>query len=194
MENYLRRKIGVLWRLEWVTRKSGKLMGTMEAHVHLIVFGCKFLPWQVVSRSWRAALRAVGPLDTKVQRIDAKKDVAYYVAKYAGKRSAPVVNLDIASYLNTGRAWGIHRRELLPWHDRHVCRVSDGRHIDLLENAACMTFKYFTRGAQEGFSLFGPLAKKVIDQMYNTALDESLLADYHAKVEKGEEARAKAGQ
>lgn len=172
VENYLGRKVAALWRLEWIDRKSGSRKGTMEAHVHLIVFGCKFLPWQVVSRSWRAALRAVGPLDTKVQKIDAEKKVAYYVAKYAGKKPSPNVNLDIASYLNTGRAWGIHRKDLIPWHERIVTRITNPDDVCIVENAACMTFPYFVRDSDSGFALFGPLARKVIDRITRTDLDE----------------------
>jgi len=174
MENYLNKKVGVLWRIEWKPRQSGANQGTMVPHVHLIVFDCKFIPWQRIRKWWRDVLRVDGPLCTDVQRIEGGKKVAGYVAKYCSKPMAKNPSLDIASYLNTGRHWGICRRELIPFCQRRIHRLTDPRHIQLAENAACMTFPYFTRDVQQGFSLFGPKAEKVIAEIYRTDIDDWL--------------------
>jgi hypothetical protein len=97
--------------------------------------------------------------------------VAMYVSKYCSKVTTNP-SLDYASYLNnTGRHWGIHRRNLIPWCERRVHRLTDPRHVQLCENAACMTFPYFTRGVNQGFSLFGKNAAKVIGEIYRTDVD-----------------------
>jgi len=172
MENYLGRKVGALWRVEWIDRKSGEFEGSWQAHVHLIVFDCKFIPWQKVRSWWRAALAVDGPLSTTIERIEGGgKKAAYYVSKYCGKKQ-PDLSLDIASYLNTGRAWGITRKELVPVHQRIVHRITDPRELQLLENGAAMTFPYFIRGVDEGFSLFGKNAVRIIDEILRTDLDK----------------------
>ena len=179
MENYLGRKVGVLWRIEWVPRKSGSRIGSMECHVHLIVFDCRFLPIENVRCWWRSALRAVGPIVVWIDKIEGGRDVGKYIAKYCGKISEGNRSLVYASYLNTGRHWGIQRRGLIPWCERTVTRLTEKRHIRLAENAACMTFPYFTRDVQQGFSLFGKNAVKVIAEICRTDLDDRLEAGYN---------------
>lgn len=161
IENYLERKVGALWRLEWVPRKSGARSGQWEAHVHLIVFGVRYIPYQEVNRAWRVALGAVGYVRTEVKRIQGGRDVAKYVSKYCSKK-AEASSLVNTSYLNApGRHWGIHRRELIPFADRFLMTNLTAEEIRLVENAACMTFKFFTRGTEQGFSLFGKNGKKI---------------------------------
>jgi len=171
IENYLDRKVGALWRLEWVPRKSGTLLGTMQAHVHLIVFGVRFIPYQEVNRAWRVALGAVGNVRTDVQKIRGGRDVAKYVSKYCSKKpeSSSLVN---TTYLNApGRHWGMHRRTLIPFANRFLLSSLSAEEIRLAENAACMTFKFFTRGTDQGFSLFGPNGKKVGEEILLRHID-----------------------
>lgn len=171
MEKYLGKEVGALWRIEWQDRKSGSLKGTMVPHVHLIVFDCKWLPWDQLSRLWQGVLAAAGPPVVDVQRIRGQRDVAKYVAKYAAKVN-PAHKLVIASYLNIeGRHWGIHRPDLIPW----CVRTWDLRYtpdeIALLENAAASKIPYFPKGTRSGFSLFGPVVKKVVAEIRARRID-----------------------
>jgi len=171
MENYLKKKVGALWRLEWVPRKSGNNAGQWHAHVHLIVFGVRYIPYQEVNQAWRVALGAVGYVRTEVQKIRGGRDVAKYVSKYCAKKPE-VSSLVNTSYLNApGRHWGIHRRELLPFGFKFVMSRLTPDEIRLLENAACMTFKFFTRGTGQGFCLFGPNGKKIGEQILHRHVD-----------------------
>jgi len=172
MENYLCKEVGALWRLEWKPRRSGANKGRLFPHVHLIVFGVGFLPWQDIRQWWRSALNVKGSLATDVQRIKGGKVVAKYVTKYCSK-PMEVDSLDNASYSNKlGRHWGIHRRSLIPFCNRWVIPFLDGDDIQLAENAGCQVFKYFTRNAGQGFSLLGPLAEKVGQELFCRMLDK----------------------
>jgi len=171
MENYLEKKVGALWRLEWKPRRSGAKLGQWEAHVHLIVFDVKFYPWEELNRAWRVALGAVGYVRSDVKRIRGGRDVAKYVSKYCSKKpeTSSLVN---TSYLNApGRHWGIHRRDLIPFADRFLMTDLSGDEIRLCENAACCTFKYFTRGTEQGFCLFGKNGKKVGEEILLRHID-----------------------
>lgn len=177
MEKHLERKVGSLWRVEWEKRKSGPTRGTWACHVHIIVFNCRFIHKDVVRDGWRRALNATGPLITWIDGITNGRKASRYVSKYCAKPSDASV-LDNASYLNNlGRHWGTCRKELIPFADRWVMRLSDPKFVKLLENAACMTFPYFTRDVDQGFSLFGKMAKKCIEIICRTDLDEKLLLD-----------------
>jgi len=172
MENYLGKKVGVLWRLEWKARKSGKRKGQVLPHVHLIVFGVSFLPYQEIRLWWRSALNVQGFVAINVQRIKGGKMVAKYVTKYCSKQMEGAL-LDNASYLNRlGRHWGIHRRERIPFCNRWVIPFLASDDIQLAENAGCQVFKYFTRNAGQGFSLLGPLAEKVGQELFARMLDK----------------------
>jgi len=171
MENYLGKEFGAVWRVEWVTRKSGSRKGTMAPHVHLIVFGLRYIPYQTVNKLWRGVLAVDGALRTDVRRIKGQRDVAKYVAKYAAKAEVDR-SLVIASYLNTtGRHWGIHRRELIPWCVRCWDLRMSPDEIALLENAAASKIPYFPKGTRSGFSLFGPVVKVVMEEIRLRRLD-----------------------
>lgn len=171
LENYLGKKIGVLWRIEWEPRKSGKRSGLLTAHWHLILFGVRFVSKEIVREFWTCVLRASGPVVTWIEGIKSGKKLARYVGKYCSKLPDSSV-LDNASYLNSlGRHWGINRRELVPWFPRFMIPFLDSKDIHLVENLACMTFKYFTRGTEQGFQVFGANALKVGEILFDKMLD-----------------------
>ena len=108
---------------------------------------------------------------TDVQRIRGEREVAKYVAKYVGKPEANR-SLVIASKLNTmGRAWGFHRPELIPWCVRQADHHWTDEEIDLLEHAAAMKIPFFPMGTRSGFSLFGPVVKKVVAEIRARRVD-----------------------
>lgn len=171
MENYLGKKVGALWRLEWVPRKSGAKLGQWEAHVHMIVFGVRYIPYPEVNRAWRVALGADGYVRSDVKRIVGGRDVAKYVSKYCSKK-AEASSLVNTTYLNApGRHWGIHRRDLIPFGNRFVLAGLTSEEIHLIENAACATFKFFTRGTQQGFALFGRNGKRIGEEILCRRID-----------------------
>ncbi len=171
MENHLGKEFGAVWRIEWAVRKSGDLKGTMVPHVHLIVFGLRYIPYRVVNKLWRGVLAVDGALRTDVRRIKGQRDVAKYVAKYAAKMPESS-SLVIASYLNIeGRHWGIHRSDLIPWCVRTWDLRYSPEEIELLENAAASKIPYFPKGTRSGFSLFGPIVKVVTEEIRLRRLD-----------------------
>lgn len=172
MEKYLGKEIALAWRVEWVPRKSGQHKGQLQPHVHLIVFNCRWFPWWEFNTVWRRVLGVDTYVRTEVERIQNKRDTAKYVAKYVGKKEVDR-SLVIASYLNTtGRAWGFHRPELIPWCVRTWDLHHTEEEIELLENAAAMKIPYFPKGTRSGFTLFGPVVKKVTEEIRARRLDK----------------------
>lgn len=171
LEKYLGRQVGALWRMEWKSRKTGELQGIVCPHVHMIIFDVAFIPWQEIRGWWGQALGVEGPLATDVRQITGGKVVGKYVTKYCAKPGASC-SLDSTTYLNNfGRHWGIHRRDVVPWSPRFLLSHLTADEIRLVENAACMTFRFFTRGASQGFSIFGDNGGKVGEIILNNRVD-----------------------
>lgn len=101
-----------IWRMEYVTRKSGALLGACVPHFHLLLYGdvaCStecieaFRAW--VSVNWNEIV-APGNDDhlaagTQVDKITSRAHSMRYAAKYAAK-----VNEAIAPEFVVGRLWG----------------------------------------------------------------------------------------
>lgn len=116
-ETYLQAKIPILWRKEQQKRKSGTHTGKYVSHFHLCVFSERFVPHAVVRDIWRKILGTTGALCTDVKRMRSGEHAAFYLAKYLSKPRHPS-SLDYGLYLNKpGRAWGWHRKDLVPLHE-----------------------------------------------------------------------------
>ena len=136
MENYLGKQIGALWRIEWVARKSGRYRGKLLPHFHLVIPGIRYIPHRLVRMWWRQVLNHRGPLATDVRRLSSRKMHQVYIAKYCAKVD-PSSSLDYAAYLNTpGRQWGVHRRQLLPFHQRVTFHDLPADAVDVLRSTA----------------------------------------------------------
>jgi len=172
IENYLGKQIGALWRIEWEKRKSGTRTGQYTAHVHMLCFNCPFIPKEVVRTGWRSALGADGPLITWIDGMKDGRKAARYVSKYCAKAAEKSV-LDNASYLNiSGRHWGVHRRDLIPFAWRIHLPLLNDEDIALCENLASTVFAYFARGTGVGFSVFGTNAGKVGAELFQRMIDK----------------------
>jgi hypothetical protein len=172
VEKYLEKKVGALWRLEWKPRKSGSRTGDIACHVHLVLFGVAYLPHAVVNSLWSNALGVSTYLRTDVRRVRGAKAAARYVSKYAAK-AADDHSLVNSSYLNaTGRHWGILRKELIPWHARHVIPCLDKSDVRLAEGYAASVFAYFMREHGQSFSLFGGKADALGQILFARMIDK----------------------
>jgi hypothetical protein len=172
MENYLGRKVGGLWRLEWKPRLSGKRRGDIACHVHLVLFGVEYLPHVEVNGWWHNALGVSTYLRTDVRRIRGAKEAAKYVSKYAAK-AVDVNSLVNSTYLNIkGRHWGVLRKDQIPWHERFVIDGLDESDVKLSEGFACGVFRYFTRGTGQGFSLIGDPGDKLGTILFARMIDK----------------------
>ena len=171
IEKHLGRKVAVLWRTEWKVRQSGRDVGQLAPHTHLVLFGVPFLDQKKVRLWWRKILEVQGPLATDVRAANDGIHAARYVAKYVAKKDD--VALDYAAYLNNapGRPWGFLRKALIAWQPKEGVRgleegvVLMGRHLARIANPR------HRGGGQEGFTIFGPAAKQIFARIQKSSLD-----------------------
>jgi hypothetical protein len=170
IESYLGKQIPVLWRTEWKPRLTGKLKGSCAPHVHLIVMGCSFISYSAVNAKWCSVLGADGYVRTDIRKIRTPEAAGRYVSKYCAKLPDDLSLVNTSKISVEGRHWGIHRRELLQLFDRNIMCNVPPELISLAENGACRVFPHFTRGARQGFSLFGDVAKKLGEEIFLRAI------------------------
>lgn len=101
----------IIWRMEAQTRKSGKNMGEIAPHFHLLIWNVpsdemrKLLPlawYEVVGSGDERHLRA----GTSVEPVRSSNGVMYYTSKYIAKADNYILP-------GWGRYWGVVNRDML---------------------------------------------------------------------------------
>lgn len=169
-EKYLGREIPVLWRTEWKPRLSGKWMGHAAPHVHLLILSCSFVSYSTVNRVWCGVIGADGYCRTDVRKIRTAEHAARYVSKYAAKLPEDLSLVNTSKISVEGRHWGIHRRNLVPWYPQNILCDAPKWAVRLAENGASTVFRYFTRDVDQGFCLFGDVARKLGQHIFDQAI------------------------
>jgi len=129
--------IGLIWRLETETRKSGLYPGEIFPHFHLIVYGVEELTF----RTWLAEnwYKACGKLSikhlaagTSCKKVNSTRQLFAYVSKYMAKPGC--------ENLNIGRIWGVLKPENIPF--------VKGVLVQLTEKEAVTLIRYMRRYAR----------------------------------------------
>lgn len=114
LETYRGEKVSAFWRLEHVPRKTGLWVGQYYPHVHMLIFGVRFIPVKLLFLWWRKSLH-VEYARVDVETCTGQKSAAWYVAKYCGKPPTCSLVIDLnRNKCATGKQWGILRRKSLP--------------------------------------------------------------------------------
>lgn len=116
VEKFVGHPVPMLWRKEYIDRKSGEYHGRMIQHFHVSVFTTKRLPMEKVNEWWQKAIAWDGYVRTEVKRMNNGEHAAFYLAKYLSKVDASPSLVNAAYLSNPGRAWGFHRPALIPRH------------------------------------------------------------------------------
>lgn len=127
-----------LWRVEWKPRLSGKHIGDLFPHFHLLVWGLDMLllrSW--VARNW---WEVAGKLSedhfkagTRTEPIYNRRQMFAYISKYMSKVTPEEENIPC------GRVWGVVAVENIPW--------VKGLLIQLTEQEAIKLIRYLRRYA-----------------------------------------------
>lgn len=164
IEKFAKRKVGIVWRCEWKSRRSGQYKGKLVPHFHLLVCGVAFLPQARVREWWRTILGATGALATDVRAITGEEGAAMYLTKYMAK----VDTLDRAAYLNNpytmGRQWGLSRSKQIPRAKITVNRDLDEEETAFAQFECAKDRPRYNPLLDGGFTLFGNEVEKEFTQ------------------------------
>jgi len=108
-------EVAVIWKLEYKARKSGKHVGVMFPHFHMLVWGLHdenlYDLRQMVARMWWEVCGKLSAkhleAGTSVSRIKSYRGVFFYASKYMSKEVEEEVS-------EVGRWWGVKGRDNLP--------------------------------------------------------------------------------
>lgn len=116
---YVYPNISCIWKLEYIERKSGRYIGELFPHMHLLVWGLYKVDIEEIREFVRSAWwKVCGELSedhfkagTRVERLRLHNGTIAYISKYMGKETA--------GDLKVGRWWGVKGRANLP-HARKI--------------------------------------------------------------------------
>ncbi len=165
LERAAEKKLAGMWRVEWQCRKSGDYVGKPMPHVHALYFDTPWIPREIVQGIWSQALGRKDYVNVDIREVRDLRLAMHYIAKYIGKAPDPAAigYLGIGSYLNSGRAWGCYRKELLPLGDGGMVRVPPGELTAEIRAIARAAWKGCPDSERQGFSLFGPATAKIVE-------------------------------
>lgn len=158
VEHHMGQQVAAIWRVEWEVRKSGARVGELMPHLHYLVFGLRYLDKDLLADWWE---KIVGVRSrTKVQAIVDKKAAGIYVAKYSSKLPSESVSLSLLHFdaIPTGRHWGFHRKELLPWAPGYAWEAEEAEDTIMFRDHMLQGRKPVDKWGNETFTVFGPLA------------------------------------
>lgn len=156
---------GVIWRQEWIVRKSGKFVGHLRPHYHLLYFGRETVYKEDVLSSWMKAIHYDEPrLQVDVKKVTGHLGALRYIAKYVAKNNY----LDIGSYIDRnfemGRFWGVVNPSAIPRCPEEVFEIPNveilGFVLDAISRMKLMPEVYIPGG----FTLFGSDLAALFDE------------------------------
>lgn len=150
-----------VWRIEWMPRKSGRWIGALFPHVHVVYYHCPFLPLDEVRRHWRQAVGTSRDVRLRLELANDVRNCSYYAAKYLTKRSLPVSlsmshNSTNRSFSRKGRHWGAYRKAGLPWATKITMQIhGDDPRYATLRKASGRLWEGIEAAGTNGYTLFG---------------------------------------
>lgn len=162
MEAHLASKVASLWRVEWMPRRTGKFVGKMFPHFHLLLFDVFALEETLVRESWRKTIRHDDTyLSVKVKPVYGEMGAVKYISKYVSKAGT----LDIRAFHNSdfpfGRSWGVTRKHLIPLCPIAVLKKLSKEEVEFAKRYAEETFPQYDAETGGGFTLLSPIAAEM---------------------------------
>lgn len=163
MEKALSVEIPMIWRVEWKARKTGVNKGIYLPHIHLLLFGVKFLDVELIRHRWAMTIGHNDWCSVWVEACGTSKHAALYVAKYCGKVEPGIPSLDKHAYLNSGRQYGYTRKALVPLCDKRRIPINDQDLVDQVRTSASEILPSYRLDEDESFTVLGQNGKAIVD-------------------------------
>lgn len=166
LERLTEARICAAWRIEWVARKTGKLIGQYCPHWHWLIFRQSFIHYQDVNSLWKHTIGWKDYCRTEIQRVHRDDCVPLYMAKYISKDAVCPSLVIAAKQSRIGRQYGWLRKRDLPMCPLALrCTLPDSDR-DALTKLAVESLPWMIEGQESSFTLFGAKAedaRKIID-------------------------------
>jgi len=171
LKTHYDRPIGFVWRIEWLTRKSGERIGMMAPHVHMLLFNCPNLTNRNLNLWWQRSLQWDQYVNTLVEYLRDREIVGIYICKYGAKQDSLLGYDAYLSSVISGRAWGHRYASHIPRHPVVEKRLALNGKIEACMHAARGFAACEMMGYNESFTVLGPDAVELIDFMSRYTVD-----------------------
>jgi len=161
LEKALAIELPMLWRVEWKPRLSGVNKGIYLPHIHLLLFGVRFIAIETVRAFWNATIGHSGWCSIWLEECGTGKHAALYVAKYCAKVEPAIGSLDKRTYLNTGRQYGFTRKPLIPLHPLRRIPIENQSIVDACRIEAAQILRSYDLDRDESFTVLGDRAEPI---------------------------------
>lgn len=156
LEKHLGKQVGCIWRVEWKPRKSGKFVGRLMPHWHLLLADACNVSNRVVNPLWASAIGNKGKyVNTDCRVIEGVEGAIKYVAKYCSKQ----LTLGITAYRNSGfnfgRHWGICRKPLFPLCPAVLKRELNAEEVEAVRYYGNSIWAWYDEKTGKGYTLLG---------------------------------------
>lgn len=174
VERHLVKQVCGIWRTEWVPRETGKYVGELCPHLHLLLFESDWLDKSNVNDFWKRALGWNEYVRTDIAGEKTAQAIADYVSKTMAYVSKDISSLVNGAYLHTGRHWGKVRPELIP---RFKCVEIDRpskRQWEYLKTVAKRQMPNWIDSGDYSFTLLGGLTSQEMENLIRLGIDAGI--------------------
>lgn len=183
IEESLGRQQPCLWRTEWKTRLTGKHVGKIMPHHHLMLPGAPWFTENVLREAWRKSIRwDWSYIDVDIRKVEGIDGAIKYLAKYVSKQQA----LGNMPYRNSsfrfGRHWGITRKGLVPKLPVLVNREMTPDEVDAMRAYGEATWPSYDRSQGTGFTLFGKQYTAWIKDFFTDSSGQPTVGSYNQDI------------
>lgn len=161
VERHTGKHVSGIWRIEWKPRLSGRRVGALVPHLHIMAMRTPFIHWTLYRKWWQQALQVEKAI-TKVTSLGTPKQCGRYISKYVAK-----VEPDTSSCYSSisqqpnGRHWGVFRPSLLPRHELQQLVLPPGGRAEAAYQEAIASLPWLDANYTGSFTLLGPMAEKI---------------------------------
>lgn len=172
LEKHVDRHVSGIWRIEWLPRKSGELIGLAMPHLHILALSVGQLPNHVVNPWWKAILK-VPYVRTDSQEAGVIRQCGAYVAKYCAKvEASPLVNDAYLNSIPSGRQWGILRKNDMKRCRKQTIRLRDCEEVAMAHDFGVQGRPERNQYGNTSYTLLGDMAKIVGQIVFGSDVDE----------------------
>jgi len=159
MEVRSKRLYSTIWRTEWEDRQSGKWVGFLAPHHHILFLQANYVCKYLVDDVWNFVLGNVGPSSNWVTNLTGPEAGLLYIAKFMYIAKDVRSSLGIVPYLDSdariGRSWGVTRRSNIPWSEEQVVTNLSTWQLEEFRKAAGELLPHYDHKAGGGCRIFG---------------------------------------
>lgn len=167
-----KRELGCFWRVEWMPRQSGKYVGQLRPHMHFLYMGYQTINFRGIRERWEEIIGSNQYTQVDVTYVSLGDMVSVYAAKYCSKEASATYLDNVPYRTRTGRHSGELRKTLIPMHPLEKVDKINHAILSFLQGEACRTLWWFDPRFDDGFTIIGDKALKVIKQFHGFQVDE----------------------